>query len=299
MGESIIPNYVVQHTKPLPTEVKIVCAMAVYNRDRIAWLVQAIDSVLTQTLPVGLFIIVLDGEVSSDIALYLQKIEKNNANVVLMHGLACKGLSSSMNFAIDWSIQFSPKYFFRMDADDICFNNRFAVQTELLDKYPGFDILGSSLIEINEQGKQVGQRKLPVKHTDLISSFSRRCPINHPTVVIRYNVFEKGFRYKEQYMNTQDYFFWVDLAKAGFHFANIKQPLLQFRRINGFYKRRGRLKSINEFKARMYAMKHLKQTNIINLIYAVCILTVRLMPSFVIKFAYTVDRVLMKKFGKH
>jgi hypothetical protein len=108
-------------------------------------------------------------------------------------------------------------------------------------------------------------------------------------------VFEQGFRYRENLMNTQDYFFWADLAAAGFKFANLSDKLLKFRRVNDFYKRRGLGKSINEFKARFYTMKVLDKYSLGNILYAFAVLALRLMPGRVVKFAYKLDRYLLNK----
>lgn len=278
-------------TKP----VAYVCGMSVYKNDRLHWLRQAVESVLEQTQPADLFVIVIDGEVDVELESYLRTIEGEHASIVLVQGHQNRGLSVCMNFIIDLVIPLNPRYFFRMDADDICQLNRFEKQIALLDKHEKVDVLGSALIEVNETGKRVGCRRLPVRHEVLLKAFARRCPINHPTVAIRFRVFEDGHRYLPSMLNTQDYFFWINLAKEGYRFANIKQPLLQFRRIDGFYKRRGRGKSINEFKARLYAMQQLDQVSVYNMAYALFVLTLRMMPASVVKLAYKVDRLLLKR----
>lgn len=267
--------------------------MSVYINDRLEWVKQAVESVLNQTLPADLFMIVLDGDVTDDIAIYLTEIEKSNANLVLVHGIKNQGLSACMNYIIDATLHLNPKFFIRMDADDICVSHRFETQITLLNKLHDIDVLGSALWEVDEQGVKAGIRKLPLTHSKLLCSFSRRCPINHPTVVIRYSIFARGHRYLTKMRNTQDYFLWITLAKDGCKFANVEEPLLYFRRINGFYKRRGRGKSVNEFKARLLAMDLLEQKSLQNYCYALFVLIVRMMPSKVIKAAYKVDRFIL------
>jgi glycosyltransferase involved in cell wall biosynthesis len=286
-------QFLLQVTAPLPSRVSSVCGMSVYKNDRAEWVKQAVESVLNQTLPPDLYVIVLDGNVSDDISIYLTQVEKAHANVALVHGIKNQGLSVCMNYIIDMTLPLKPKYFFRMDADDICVLHRFEKQIDLLDKNHGVDVLGSALWEVDEQGNRAGIRRLPLTHSKLLSSFSRRCPINHPTVVIRYDVFERGHRYMPNILNTQDYFLWIALAKDGCKFANVKEPLLHFRRINGFYKRRGRGKSVNEFKARLLAMELLSQRSLQNYSYALLVLSLRMMPAWGIKLAYKVDRFLL------
>jgi glycosyltransferase involved in cell wall biosynthesis len=278
-----------------------VVGMAVYMEDRLDWVEQAIDSILQQTYQKFVYVIVIDGEINEKIYTYLCDVCRHNNKMILVLNRSNSGLSSCMNFVIDWvlSEHSDTKYFFRMDADDISENNRFESQIEYLDKHQNVSILGCALKEINENGLIVGKRKLPVKHGDIVKFLPKRCSINHPTVAIRFNVFKDGFRYNKTLRNTQDYFLWIELAAAGYQFANLGGKLLKFRRVNDFYKRRGLEKSFNEFKARFYAMRVLKRYTIGNIVYAVAVLLLRLLPSKVVKLAYKLDRFLLARKVKH
>jgi glycosyltransferase involved in cell wall biosynthesis len=281
----------------LPQSVNAVLAMAVYAGDKLVWVKEAISSLVCQTYEHHIVVIVIDGDVSDEVLTYLLDISRLLDNILLVRGDKNRGLSACMNFAVDWTISNvkTAKYFFRMDADDISDPQRLEKQIAFLEKHPKISILGSGLYEVNEQGKNVGQRKLPQRHSEIVRFLPKRSSINHPTVVIRLSVFEQGFRYREDLMNTQDYFFWADLAAAGFKFANLSDKLLKFRRVNDFYKRRGLGKSINEFKARFYTMKVLDKYSLGNILYAFAVLALRLMPGRIVKIAYKLDRYLLNK----
>jgi glycosyltransferase involved in cell wall biosynthesis len=289
---------IVQSDKDVAQATAIV-GMAVYSEDRIDWVKQGLVSIENQTYKDFLLILVIDGDVSAEMEDFLHCFVKSNGRIVLVKNDENSGLSVSMNHVVDIAKTYSPSYFFRMDADDISLPDRFAKQIAFLEKNPKISILGTSLTEVNEAGKTVGKRNLPLKHGEILRFLPKRCSINHPTVSIRFSVFEQGFRYRESVMNTQDYFFWADLAAAGFKFANLKQKLLKFRRVNDFYKRRGFSKSINEFKARFYTMKVLKKYSIGNIIYAFAVLGLRLMPARIVKVAYKIDRYFLNKRVKH
>jgi hypothetical protein len=282
------------HVEPT---VDAVVAMSVYAGDKQVWVEEAVYSLVCQTYQHHIIVIVIDGKISDEILTYLVNVSKLLDNVLLVRGDKNRGLSACMNFVVDWALAniAGIQYFFRMDADDISDPQRLEKQIAFLQKHPKISILGSGLYEVNEQGKQVGQRKLPQKHGEIIRFLPKRSSINHPTVVIRLNVFEQGFRYRENLMNTQDYFFWADLAAAGFKFANLSDKLLKFRRVNDFYKRRGLNRSINEFKARFYTMKVLNKYSLGNVVYAFAVLALRLMPGRVVKLAYKIDRYLLNK----
>lgn len=286
------------HVEP---SVEAVVAMAVYAGDRREWVEEAVYSLVCQTYEHHIMVVVIDGDISDEVLTYLVNISKLLDNLLLVRGSTNNGLSACMNFAINWTLSNvnTVKYFFRMDADDISDPKRLEKQITFLQKHPKISVLGSGLYEVNELGTKVGQRKLPQKHGEIVRYLPKRSSLNHPTVAIRMKVFEQGFRYREDLMNTQDYFFWADLAAAGFKFANLSDKLLKFRRVNDFYKRRGLGKSINEFKARFYTMKMLNKYSLGNILYAFAVLALRLMPGRIVKIAYKLDRYLLNKRVTH
>lgn len=273
--------------------------MAVYQADNARWLKEAVESITSQSYTDFLFVIVIDGSVPDSIIKVLEGAARNDERVVLGQNSQNIGLASSMNSVIDFGLAFNPSFFVRMDADDISEEYRLLRQITYLKKHSNISVLGSALTEINESGKKVGARVMPASHKQITRILPRRCSLNHPTVVIRYNVFLDGHRYNGDLLNTQDYFFWITLASQGYIFRNLKDRLLKFRRVNNFYKRRGLSKSLNEFKARIYAITKLKQYSPYNFFYACGVLSLRLMPGKVVKLAYKIDRHLLERFGKH
>jgi glycosyltransferase involved in cell wall biosynthesis len=275
-----------------------VVAMSIYYQDNLMWLKQSINSVLEQTYKDFIFVIVIDGIIKKDVELYVYELKNSYNNIVILSNEKNYGLSYSMNKVITWASEYNFKYFIRMDADDICLPERFDKQISYMESHANVGVLGTSLIEVNEEGKKVGKRLMSESHSVLLKAFSRRCPLNHPTVVIRFSIFSAFLNYDPEHKNTQDYFLWIKMASKGVIFANLRQPLLKFRRVKGFYKRRGRAKSLNEFKARMLAMKLLKQWSIVNFSYACMVFMLRMMPMFIIRLAYTFDRYLLHRKGK-
>ncbi|NVK55645.1 MAG: glycosyltransferase [Alteromonadaceae bacterium] len=293
------PNFSIKHSRYKVHEVPAIVAMAVYGQDCEEWVTQAVDSIRRQTYTDFLFLIVIDGEIPESLYDMIMQHADADERLVIMQGTVNRGLSSCMNFAIDWSLSLQPQYFFRMDADDISEVNRLEKQINYLNKHSHVAILGTGLVEINEQNEKVGTRVMPQTNRQIKRLLPRRCTINHPTVCIRYNVFTDGYRYNDSLRNTQDYFFWIELAAKGYIFCNLKDKLLRFRRVNDFYKRRGLIKSLNEFRARICAMRELKRLTLYNLFYASLVLGLRMMPSGIIKMAYKLDRHILEKIVKH
>jgi|TARA_B100000700_G_scaffold67809_2_gene75006 glycosyltransferase involved in cell wall biosynthesis len=295
----LINQFSILHNKNKKQHVESIVAMAVYQADNAKWLREAIDSITKQTYTNFLFVIVIDGPVSQAISGVLNDAVKRDDRIILAQNSHNIGLASCMNAVIDFSMQFKPTFFVRMDADDISEEHRLLRQITYLKRHSNISVLGSALTEINESGFKVGARVMPASHKQIVRILPRRCSLNHPTVVIRYNVFNDGHRYNGDLLNTQDYFFWITLASKGYIFRNLKDRLLKFRRVNNFYKRRGLSKSLNEFKARVYAITKLKQFSPYNFFYACGVLSLRLMPGKIVKLAYKLDRHLLERFGKH
>ena len=276
------------------SSVESVVAMAVYAGDKLDWIRQAVDSILTQSYQDFLFVIVVDGYVPDSFSQYLSDIANKEERVWLIFGQDNKGLSTCMNHVIDVTQSLNPMFFFRMDADDVSVSCRLKKQRDYLVEHPEISICGSALDEINEQGDIVGKRPLPLSHEEIVKFLPKRCSINHPTVCMRYTIFEQGYRYREECKNIEDYFLWVELASNGFKFTNLSESLLKFRRANDFFVRRGISKSYTEFQARMYAMKRLNKRTLSNYLYALMVLVLRVMPANIIKLAYTLDRKLLE-----
>ncbi|CAA0321222.1 Glycosyl transferase [Alteromonas infernus] len=295
----MINQFSILHDKNKKQHVESIVAMAVYQADNAKWLREAIDSITKQTYTNFLFVIVIDGPVPQAISGVLNDAVKRDDRIILAQNSHNIGLASCMNAVIDFSMQFKPTFFVRMDADDISEEHRLLRQITYLKRHSNISVLGSALTEINESGFKVGARVMPASHKQIVRILPRRCSLNHPTVVIRYNVFNDGHRYNGDLLNTQDYFFWITLASKGYIFRNLKDRLLKFRRVNNFYKRRGLSKSLNEFKARVYAITKLKQFSPYNFFYACGVLSLRLMPGKIVKLAYKLDRHLLERFGKH
>ena len=275
-----------------------IVALSFYANDDSRWLSEAIQSIISQQYTDFAFIIVIDGDVPQHLSNIAWDASEQDSRIILTKNETNMGLASSMNSAIEYGLRFSPTFFARMDADDISEPNRLSRQIHYLKRHTTISVLGSALTEVNERGVKVGARVMPASHKQITKILPRRCSLNHPTVVIRYNVFQDGHRYDSSLRNTQDYFLWIELASHGYIFRNLKDRLLKFRRVNNFYKRRGLTKSLNEFKARLSAVVKLKQYSFYNVFYAFAVLALRMMPGKVVKLAYKLDRRYLEKFGK-
>ena len=95
-----------------------------------------------------------------------------------------------------------------MDADDISFNLRLKKQVKFLNENPNIDILGTKAIDVDENGKKLRLRSVPLHHNKIIRSLPFVNPMIHPSVIFRMVSIKKVGGYNEKYKTSQDYFYW-------------------------------------------------------------------------------------------
>ncbi|MEZ9799001.1 glycosyltransferase [Vibrio cyclitrophicus] len=265
---------------------KLAVAMSVYRTDNEAHLRKAISSILKQTYTNFDLYIEVDGPVHKDISTLLLGYGSYK-NVFVNFNESNKGLAFRLNQIID-KVTKSGCYSFiaRMDADDISLPTRFSTQLSFLNENPRISVVGSDVLEISNSGDVVFHKKMDKDHAVIAKKIIKKCPFNHPSVMFKISVFDDGFRYKSELKNTQDYYLWVDLLAAEKEFANISEPLLEFRVNDDFHARRGVKKALNDLRARMYAFKKLDVLNFGNVIHTLLLFFLRISPAFMKKLAY-------------
>ena len=268
-------------------KARVVVLMSVYKKDTLNWVEESVSSLLNQSFDDFLLLIALDGPQNVAVSSYLEFISNHRHNVHLLSFCSNRGLASCLNDLIDYALaNYDCEYFARMDADDISMPDRFKRQVEFLDVNNVVSVLGTELIEFSESGQE-SRKRMYENHFDIYSNSSIKCPVNHPTVMIRRSVFEDGFRYKSELMNTQDYELWISLLEAGYIFHNLLEPQLRFRINDNFYKRRGLAKAVNEFRFKIDAIARLKVPVFKSLFAALMLLLLRLSPTRVKKYCYS------------
>lgn len=170
----------------------------------------------------------------------------------------------------------------RMDADDESLPGRMESQRQFLLDHPEIDILGTACHEIDEHANYLQLKKVPLCHRQILMTLPRSNPMNHPTVMMRRRVFESGLRYREDVKLTEDYHLWISAAKAGFKFANLDDPLLNFLRDSTFFRRRGGWRqACANLQVRLRAMAELRLFSLMNLLWAFAAFGLRVLPATV------------------
>ena len=126
----------------------------------------AIDSVLRQSHSPDVVHLVQDGPVPEVLSDIVDRYTTSYDEVVHIHISSNRGLSYALNTSIR---QTETPYYARMDADDICHQERLKRQIDFLEAHPTVDILGTAALEFeahpDESGKML--KKMPEQKEEI------------------------------------------------------------------------------------------------------------------------------------
>ena len=254
--------------------------ITVYKNDKLEYFKEAIKSIINQDYDFEDIHIYLgiDGELPDNIQCYID--ENKNIFYKIIQNETNKGLAYTLNRLIE--ILEDEEYIFRMDSDDICKLDRVSKQVKVFEKDSELLLIGSDLIEIDEEGNELRYKSMPVSIKDIINYSIARNPFNHPTVALRKDFFIVVGKYDENILKSQDYELWARALMNNIKFTNINEPLLYFRISYDYMNKRNLMVNyVNELKVSLKLMIFFKKYT--------------QLPKILIKF---VVRVLPNNIGK-
>ncbi|WP_313348912.1 glycosyltransferase [Empedobacter sp.] len=188
-----------------------------YNAEK--FIVNTINSVLAQTYTNFELIITDDGSTDNTLAL-LKNI--SDSRIIIISDGQNKGISCRLNEQISLA---KGKYFIRMDADDIMFKERVEKQISFLENNPQVDVIGSSVVIIDDENNIIGFReaKIPEFYEDALTTNV----FIHPTVAGKIEWFKK-YQYDEKLSGVEDFELWIRSYEDSV-FEVLKEPFLFYR----------------------------------------------------------------------
>ena len=206
--------------------------MPVYNAA--TTLRQAIDSVLAQTYMDFSLIIIDDGSTDNSREIVQSY---HDSRIIYLLNKQNEGIEYSLNRGIAAAIKPSIakailkadcQYVFRMDSDDICLPQRFAMQLEFMQANPNTWVLGTWAEMLHENGSS-SLGCMPLGNNNIRARMLFHAPLIHPSCVVRREVFEK-INYSSKYPAAEDYDLWCKLAlNPQCQFNCLPHALLKYR----------------------------------------------------------------------
>lgn len=197
--------------------------MSCYNGSR--WLHDSIQSVLSQTFENFEFIIVDDG--SKDDSLAIVESYRISDLRIISIPKSNTGLADSLNVGIKCA---KGKWIARLDADDLCEPTRLEEQVRYVNEHPTVVLLGSSFIEIDQQGAYLKLHRLPthplilVRHLQRLQRF-----FPHSSAFFRTDIANKLGGYSLRFRRAEDWRMWLDFSTQG-QIACLPNELVRIRK---------------------------------------------------------------------
>lgn len=261
-------------------KTKFSVLIPVYIKEDPGFFQQCLDSILIQSIQPDEIIIAADREIS----LSMQKKINEASSVLpikLVTYLGNSQLGGSLNLGV---LSCSNELIFRMDADDICVNNRFEYMLNIFSK-TNADLLGGWTNEFISIPNDIKRERRTPTDINLKNSWFRN-PLNHPTVLFKKKSVLDSGNYQEC-LGCEDWYLWLRMLKNNKKLINCDKVVVHQRIGNGFENRRSgknylnnKIKAIKKFKA-----EKLITAKAFWIIYFIEHLF-RLLPTFFIKFLY-------------
>jgi glycosyltransferase involved in cell wall biosynthesis len=197
--------------------------MAVHNTD--AYLLEAIDSVLAQTLQDLELVIVDDGSSDGSWSI-IEAATARDRRVVARRRLSSGGASRALN---DGLAICGGEYITRQDGDDVSLPQRLAEQVAFLEREPKSAAVGTQAILIDETGKRLSETRFPTADDRIQATLVESMCFVGPTVMARRTAFERaGLWFDDALSGTEDYDQCLRLAEVG-TLGNLASSLYLYR----------------------------------------------------------------------
>ena len=183
-----------------------------------ALLLSSVQSVLHQSFPHFLFLLIDDGSTDSTLAV-ISPFLATDARVRLLRHDSNAGVAVSLNDGVRWreaegetDAGLSP-YIARMDGDDVCHERRLELQWRHMEEHREVDVLGTAVTVVSSSSSS----RIVSHPTDsLMAEWAMQfyCSLAHPSVLVRRSVLaQQPYSNSGQHRHVEDYHLWLSLLR--------------------------------------------------------------------------------------
>jgi len=260
--------------------------MSVYKAEKPKYLKEAIVSMREQSFSNIHLYLAKDGPLGDELeSIILEEkiLWGNKINIFSFKNN--KGLSVRLNFLINKTIN-NYEYIIRMDSDDISISDRVESQLSYMENNKEVDIVGGSIIEIDENGNELNRVIYPQNNKKMIRTFVIKNIIAHVAVMFRVSYFLKAGLYPNTFkpwyktaLPVEDTRMWLEGLTKGCKFANLTKDLIIVRASEEYFSRRGGFRlALVEYKIRNEIVNRLNLPTYY-FVYAFMYLIARILPA--------------------
>jgi glycosyltransferase involved in cell wall biosynthesis len=235
--------------------------MPVYYKEKPERLIEAINSLLNQTVKPSEIVLIKDEpsskELEDTINDYIQKYDDLFQVYSTPRNI---GLGNVLRFGVD-KCKFP--LIARMDSDDIAIAERFEKQLKCFEADEELSVVGGDISEFSGAiDNIIGVRMVPKSNSDIKKFLKYRDPFNHMTVMFKKSDVIRVGSYLDMHHYNEDSYLWIRMHQAGCKFTNLKEVLVYARAGEDMYMRRGGIKA---FKSMFELQKYMLRNRVIGL----------------------------------
>lgn len=213
--------------KPLVSVV-----MPAFN-ERPDMITDAINSILKQTYK-NIELHIFDDSTKEETKAAIDSFQ-TDSRVNIHRSAERVGFIKSLNHGLEAA---TGKYIARMDGDDFSHPDRFEKEVAFLEANSDVMVVGGQMNIMDENGQITSARSYPTGGMKQFFFSCARNPLAHPTIMMRREVVDKGYRYDESLKMSEDLDFWLRLMNDGYKIANLPDTMINYRVMDNFLEKR-------------------------------------------------------------
>ena len=219
--------------------------MSVYYKEKPEFLLNAIESMLHQTVLPEQFVIVEDGQLTEELNKIIDKYETDRPDLFTIVRIS---ENRGLGLALDEGIAFCRNELIaRMDSDDIAMANRCEKELKVFARNKQLDIVSGAINEFKDIPENiVSVRRVPEYQDAIEKQMKRRSAFNHPAVMFKKSSVIKAGGYGTS-ARKEDHDLFSRMVFGGCNAYNLQDAILYYRISDENIKRRKSWKNVSSY----------------------------------------------------